>query len=95
MEDKELTHLLAVICGVGNTVRKTNLKGRERIFPEIYESNQDSGIKNILSVFASAYMGGYPKQVIWRKLVMQMRVSEANADDLCNLPCLEWEPEST
>lgn len=93
-EDKELAHLLAVVCGAGNTVRTTNLKGREFIFPKIRESSQDIGIKDILSVFARAYMDGYSKQAIWRKLVMQMHVSEANADDLCNLPCLKWGPES-
>lgn len=90
MEDTEKTQLLAEICGIGNTVRKVTLKGRERIFSKIHESNQDSGIKNVLSVFTRAYIDGNSKQVVRNMLVMNIHISEENANKLCNLPCLEW-----
>ena len=90
MEDTEITQLLTEICGVGNTVRRVTSKGRERIFSKIHGSNQDSGIKNVLSVFTRAYIDGNSKQVVWNRLVMNMHISEENADRLCNLPCLEW-----
>ena len=91
MEDIEITQLLAEICAVGNTVRKVNLKGRERIFSKIQGSNQDSGIKHVLSVFARGYIDGNSKQVVRDRLAMNMHISEDNADQLCNISCLvEW-----
>jgi|LGOV01.1.fsa_nt_gb hypothetical protein len=90
MEDTEITQLLAEICGVGNTVRKVTLKGRERIFSKIQGSNQDDGIKHVLAVFARGYIDGDSKQVVRNRLAMNMHVSEDTADQLCNVSCLEW-----
>jgi len=90
-EKRAIMQLLAELCGVGNVVRKTNIKGRERVCTKIYESHQDSDIKNILQFFVRAYMDGQSKEVVRTKLVMRMHVSELVADEICNLSCLvEW-----
>ena len=87
---RAITQLLAELCGIGNVVRKTNIKGRERVCTKIHESLQDSAIKNVLQFFVRAYMGGQSKEVVWTKLVTQMHISESLADEFCNLSCLEW-----
>ena len=90
LKNEDLTGVYAEICGVGNTVRRVNVVGRDRIHRKIQALNAPSELKSILALFATAYMDGDSKQTVLRKLAMRTVVSNANADLICGLSCLEW-----